>query len=82
MQFALQYIRKDSIMHRMDAITKLIWIFMLGIYGYVLGSPLLLGASVLLVILTGLVLGRIPPMMFVRVSLYLWILGFAVGIGS
>ncbi len=82
MQFALQYIRKDSIMHRMDAITKLIWIFMLGIYGYVLGSPLLLGASVLLVILTGLVLGRIPPMMLLRVSLYLWILGFAVGIGQ
>jgi energy-coupling factor transport system permease protein len=82
MQFALQYIRKDTIMDRMDAITKLAWIFLLGIYGFVLGSPVLLGVSVLLVILTGLVLGRIPFVLFLRVSLYLWILGIAVGIGQ
>lgn len=82
MQFSIQYIRKDSIMHRMDAITKLAWIFVIGIYGFVLGSPLLLGATVVLVILTGLILGRIPPIMFVRVSAYLWILGLAVGLGQ
>ncbi|MFL5807684.1 MAG: energy-coupling factor transporter transmembrane component T family protein [Roseiflexaceae bacterium] len=82
MQFAIQYLRKDSIMHRMDAITKLIWIFVIGIYGFVLGSPPLLGISVLLVILTGLVLGRIPASLFLRVSGYLWILGLAVGVGQ
>lgn len=82
MQFSIQYIRQDSIMHRMDAITKMLWIFLIGIYGFVLGSPLLLGISVLLVILTGLVLGRIPAIMFLRVSGYLWILGIAVGLGQ
>lgn len=82
MQFAIQYLRRDSVLHRMDAITKLVWIFVIGVYAFVLGSPLLLGGSVLLVILTGLVLGGIPFVLFRGVSVYLGFLGLAVGIGQ
>lgn len=82
MQFAIQYIRQDSILHHMDSITKMIWIFVIGIYAFVLGSPLLLGISVVLVMLTGLVLGRVPLSVFRKVALYLLTLGVAVGIGQ
>ncbi|MFN8457762.1 MAG: energy-coupling factor transporter transmembrane component T [Anaerolineae bacterium] len=82
MQFAIQYVRQDSILHRMDSMTKMAWILILGVYAFVLGAPLLLGISVLLVLLTGLIFGRIPPSMFARVSAYLLTLALAVGIGQ
>ena len=44
MRFAIQFMRHDSPMHRMDALTKMGWVFLIGIFGFVLGSPLLLGA--------------------------------------
>jgi len=82
MQFAIQYIRQDSIIHRMDSMTKMAWILIIGIYAFVLGAPLLLGISVLLVILTGLIFGRLPASMFAKVSAYLLTLAVAVGIGQ
>ncbi len=82
MKFAIQFIRQDSILHRMDALNKLIWVFIIGVYAFVLSSPQLLGASVLLVILTGLVFGRVPISMFARSAVYLLTLGVAVGIGQ
>lgn len=82
MQFAMQYVRKDSILHRMDGITKLLWVFLIGVYAFVLGSPLLLGISVVLVVLTGLILGKVPFHNLRTVSLYLWIMSLAVGVGQ
>jgi energy-coupling factor transport system permease protein len=82
MKFSIQYLRQESILHRMDAITKLVWVFVVGIYAFVLGSPVLLGASVALVIVTGAVLGRIPFRVFRGVALYLVLLSLAVGIGQ
>jgi energy-coupling factor transport system permease protein len=82
MKFTIQYLRQDSILDRMDAITKLVWVFVVGIYGFVLGSPVLLGASVALVILTGAVFGRISFRVFRGVAVYLVILSLAVGIGQ
>jgi energy-coupling factor transport system permease protein len=82
MRFAIQFMRHDSPMHRMDALTKMVWVFLIGIFGFVLGSPLLLGASVILVILTGLIFGRIPVGRFFEVGKYLLVLGLAVGIGQ
>ena len=82
MQFAIQFVRQDSILHRMDAISKLVWVFVIGIYAFVLSSPRLLGASVLLVILTGLIFGRVAPIYFARVGVYLLTLGVAVGVGQ
>ena len=82
MKFTIQYLRQDSILHRMDAITKLVWVFVVGIYAFVLGSPVLLGASVALVILTGAVLGRVTFRVFRGVALYLVLLSLAVGIGQ
>jgi energy-coupling factor transport system permease protein len=69
-------------LHRMDAITKLVWVFVVGAYAFILGSPLLLGVSVVLVILTGAVLGGIPFAVFRGVAVYLGFLGMAVGIGQ
>lgn len=82
MRFAIQYLRQDSIMHRMDSMTKMAWVLVLGIYAFVLGAPLLLGISVLLVIFTGLIFGRLPLATFARVLAYLLTLAVAVGVGQ
>lgn len=82
MQFTIQYIRRNSILHRIDALSKLFWVFLIGIYAFVLSSPLLLGISVLLVVFTGIILGRVPLRNVRSVSIYLGIMGIAVGIGQ
>lgn len=79
MQLILQYQAGDSPLHRMDAITKFLWILVLGVFGFLLSAPELVGILVLTVLLTGLSFGRINPRAFLKASAYFWILGAAAG---
>jgi energy-coupling factor transport system permease protein len=79
MQLILQYQAADSVMHRMDAITKFMWILILGAFGFLLSAPELVGILVVTVIATGLIFAGIRLGQFVKASAYFWILGTAAG---
>lgn len=79
MQLVLQYQPGDSPLHRIDAITKFLWILVLGVFGFLLSAPELVGGLTLAVIVTGLVFGRIQPRRFLKASAYFWVLGAAAG---
>jgi energy-coupling factor transport system permease protein len=55
-----QYIRVDSFLHRIDAVSKMVWILILSIEAFILGSPIFLFTQILILVFCGLVLGRIP----------------------
>lgn len=75
----LQYQPGDSILHRMDAITKFLWILVLGVFGFIISAPELVGALVGAVIVTGLILGRIGLGRFLKGATFFWVLGAAAG---
>ena len=47
MRMTMQYYRANSFMHGMDALTKFLWIILLGVLGFTVSDPLLLGLLVL-----------------------------------
>lgn len=75
----LQYQPGNSVLHRMDAITKMLWIVILGIFGFIISAPELVAILVAAVIITGLVLGRIGVARFVKGATFFWVLGAAAG---
>jgi energy-coupling factor transport system permease protein len=81
-QFTVQFIRGESVLNRMDPLSKLLWILIVGVVGFVLGSPLLLGLLLVAVVSTGLVFGRIPIRPVLRTSVYLLILAGGVAFGQ
>lgn len=69
-----QYIRVDSFLHRIDAVSKMIWLLVLSIEAFILGSPLFLALQILVLVFVGLVLGRIPLGHYVRGTAVLLVL--------
>ena len=61
-----QYLRHRSFLHEVDAISKMLWILLLSIVAFLLGSPVFLFGQIALLVFCGLVLGRIPLGHFVR----------------
>jgi energy-coupling factor transport system permease protein len=69
-----QYLRRASFLHRIDAVSKMVWLLILSIQAFLLDSPVLLFAQCVTLVLCGLVLGRIPVRLFVRGTAMIWIL--------
>jgi len=69
-----QYLRTTSFLHDVDAITKMAWLLLLSVVAFLLGSPVFLLGQIILLVLSGLVLGRIPLAHFVRGTAVLWVL--------
>ena len=61
-----QYLRHRSFLHEADAISKMLWLLLLSIVAFLLGSPVFLFGQIALLVFCGLVLGRIPLGHFVR----------------
>lgn len=79
MRMTMQYYRADTLMHRMDALTKFLWIILLGILGFTISDPLMLAILVLALIFVTFVLGRLPAPMVLRMGFYFVPLSLAAG---
>jgi energy-coupling factor transport system permease protein len=79
MRMTMQYYRTDSLMHRMDALTKFLWIFLLGVLGFTISDPALLAVLVVSLVFTTFVLGRLPPRMVLRMGFYFLPVSLAAG---
>lgn len=75
----MQYYRTASIMHRMDALTKFLWIILLGVLGFTISDPLMLGILVAMLVFVTFVLGRLPLGMVLRMGVYFIPLSLAAG---
>src|SRR2546429_9991239 len=80
MRMTMQYYRADTIMHRMDALTKFLWIILLGVLGFTISDPLMLAVIVLALVFVTFVLGRLPPRMVLRMGVYFIPLSLAAGL--
>jgi energy-coupling factor transport system permease protein len=69
-----QYLRHRSFLHQVDAISKMLWILLLSIIAFLIASPLFLFLQVAILVLCGLILGRIPAGHFARGTAVLWLL--------
>lgn len=69
-----QYLRHRSFLHQVDALTKMIWLLLLSVVAFLLGSPVFLLVQIVLLVFCGLVLGRIPVAHFVRGTAVLFLL--------
>lgn len=69
-----QYLRVDSFLHRIDAVSKMVWLLVLSIAAFMLGSPFFLAVQILVLVFVGLVLGRIPLGHYIRGTAVLLIL--------
>lgn len=69
-----RYLNRPSIMARMDAMSKFLWLLTVTIGGFVLGSWPYLALLLLATIAVGLPLGRVPLAVFWRGSAILWML--------
>ena len=74
MSTTYQYLRVNSFLHRVDAVTKMAWLLLLSVFAFLLGSPVFLLGQIILLVLSGLVLGRIPLAHFIRGTAVLWVL--------
>ena len=79
MRMTMQYYRANSLMHRMDALTKFLWIILLGVLGFTISDPLLLALLVLALVFVTFALGRLPPAMVFRMGFYFVPLSLAAG---
>jgi energy-coupling factor transport system permease protein len=74
MSATYQYLRVNSFLHGVDALTKMAWLLLLSVFAFLLGSPVFLLGQIVLLVLSGLILGRIPVRHFVRGTAVLWVL--------
>src|SRR5215472_11716482 len=79
MRMSLQYFPAASLMHRMDALSKLGWIIVLGVFGYVISYPLSLAVLVVLVHVVAFGLARVPWARYARAAPYFFLLGICTG---
>jgi energy-coupling factor transport system permease protein len=79
MRMTMQYYRTNSLMHRMDALTKFLWIILLGVLGFTISDPALLAVLVVSLVFTTFVLGRLPPGMVFRMGFYFLPVSLAAG---
>src|SRR5438445_13838446 len=79
MRMSLQYFPSAALMHRMDALSKLGWIIVLGIFGYVISYPLALAVLVVLVHVVAFGLARVPWPRYARAAPYFFLLGVCTG---
>lgn len=79
MRMTMQYYRADTLMHRMDALTKFLWIILLGVLGFTISDPLMLAVLVLALVFVTFVLGRLPVRMVLRMGFYFVPLSLAAG---
>ena len=80
MRMTMQYYRADSLMHRMDPLTKFLWIILLGVLGFTISDPALLAVLVASLVFVTFVLGRLPFGMVLRMGFYFFPLSLAAGI--
>jgi energy-coupling factor transport system permease protein len=64
----LQYIDNGSLIHRSDAISKLIWVFLVVFTAFQLNSSTARGAMLLILLVVTLFIARIPPGVVLRAS--------------
>ncbi|HYM51240.1 MAG TPA: energy-coupling factor transporter transmembrane component T [Candidatus Limnocylindrales bacterium] len=79
MRMTMQYYRANTVMHRMDALTKFLWIILLGVLGFTISDPLMLAALVLALVFVTFGLGRLPAGMVLRMGFYFFPLSLAAG---
>lgn len=75
----LQYEPNDSVLHRVDPLSKFIWILVIGVLGFILSAPELVATLLLTVLLTAVTLGKISLGRVLLAGKYYWILGLAAG---
>jgi energy-coupling factor transport system permease protein len=75
----LQYAPADSVLHRMDPLSKFVWIFVIGVLGFILSAPELVAILLLTVLLVAVTLGGISLGRLLIAGKYYWILGLAAG---
>lgn len=78
-RMVLQYEPRDSVLHRIDPLSKFIWIFVLGALGFILSAPQLVAILLFVVLVTAVTLGRISLRRLIVAGKYYWILGLAAG---
>lgn len=78
MSATYQYLRHGSFLHRVDAITKMLWLLLLSVEAFLLASPTFLVVQIAIVVFCGLALGRIPVGHFARGTAVLWVLGLGI----
>ncbi len=66
MAVTYQYLRRRSFLHAMDPLSKAIWLLLLSIQAFVLGSPIFFVIHIGIMAFCGLVLGRVPVRTFLR----------------
>jgi energy-coupling factor transport system permease protein len=74
----IRFYRTNSLMHSMDAMSKLAWVFVAGAVAYLLSSPLLVAANLAFVLFACFVLGRIPLKVARPPLGFLLLLGFGL----
>lgn len=79
MRMTMQYYRADSLMHRIDALTKFLWIILLGVLGFTISDPLMLAVLVATLVFVTFALGRLPFGMVLRMGFYFIPLSLAAG---
>ena len=79
MRMSLQFFPSQSVMHRMDPLSKLAWICALGVFGFVISAPAMLAVLVVAIHLVAFLLGRVSFRRYVRAAPYLYVLGAATG---
>ncbi len=78
MTATFQYVRRSSLLHQADALTKAFWLLLISLLAFVLGSPLLFAVHLAIVAACGLILGRVPPRTFVRGASPLLVLALGI----
>lgn len=79
MRMSLQFFPADSVMHRMDALSKFGWILALGVFGCVISYPLALAILVVLVHVAAFGLGKVPLQLYLKSAPVFFLLGICTG---
>lgn len=77
MAVTYQYIRQDSPLHRMDPLSKALWLLVVSVIVFLFYAPVLIAIQLLATILIGLVLGRVKPGMFFRGTSAIFVVALA-----
>lgn len=73
-----QYLRQDSTLHRMDPLSKGVWLVIVSVAAFVIGSPVFFVAQLAMIAIIGLTLGRVPVKTFARGVFVLLVLAIAL----
>jgi energy-coupling factor transport system permease protein len=79
MRMTMQYYRADTVMHRIDALSKFLWIILLGVLGFTISDPVMLAVLVAALVFVTFALGRLPPRMVLGMGVYFFPLSLAAG---